>query len=146
MKLEGSVFVDRPVSEVFARLIDLERSPDWAVSFGVVERRKITDGPTTVGTRFHAVDRLLGVRNDYEVTITACEPTKFLAARWSEPIGGGWEAHFEARDGGTELQFTGEMNPTGILKLISPLMALWGKRATHQDLSRFRDWVEGVNT
>jgi hypothetical protein len=33
MTLEGRVFVDRPVEEVFARLLDLERSPAaaWSV-------------------------------------------------------------------------------------------------------------------
>lgn len=142
MKLAGAVFVDRPVEKVFARLADLERSPGWSVDFGVIERSKLTDGPTGVGTRFRAVDQLLDRRNEYEVEITAYEQNRYLAAAWSEPIGGGWQARFEESDGGTNLTFVGEMEPTGVLKLLAPLMGLWGKRATRRDLDRFKRWVE----
>lgn len=142
MKLAGAVFVDRPVEKVFARLADLERSPEWSVDFGVIERSKLTDGPTGVGTRFRAVDQLLDRRNEYEVEITAYEQNRYLAAAWSEPIGGGWQARFEESDGGTNLTFVGEMEPTGVLKLLAPLMGLWGKRATRRDLDRFKRWVE----
>ncbi len=85
MQLKGSVVVNRPVEKVFAHLLDLERSPEWADDFGVVERRKLSDGPTGVGTRFHAVDRLFGLQNVYEVEITELEQGRYLAAAWSEP-------------------------------------------------------------
>ena len=142
MRLEASVFVNRPVEEVFTHLLDLERSPEWALDFGVMERRKLTDGPAGVGTRFHAIDRLLGRHSEFEVEITGYEQNRYLAAAWSEPIGGGWEALFKPRKGGTDLTFVGEMNPTGVLKLMSPFMGLWGKRVARRDLDRFRNWVE----
>lgn len=146
MRLEGRVFVDRPVEEVFARLLDLERSPEWAVDFGVVERSKVTDGPSGVGTRFRAVDQMLGRRNEYEVEITALEQNRYLAAAWSEPIGGGWQARFEEKEGGTDLTFAGEMEPTGFIRLLAPLMGLLGRRATRRDLHRFKRWVETGST
>ncbi len=143
MKLESKVAVNRPTEEVFARLLDLERSPEWALDFGVIERRKLTEGPSRVGTRFHAVDRMLGRTATYEVEITAFEQDRYLAASWSEPIGGGWEARFEPSDGTTELTFTGEMRPTGVLRLMTPIFSLYAKRATRRDLNRFKVWVEG---
>lgn len=142
MKMRGSVLVGCPVTEVFAALTNLEQSPEWAKSFGVIERRKLTDGPVGVGTRFLARDRLLGKLNEYHLEITEYEPDSHMAASWSEPIGGGWHASFYPVDDSTRLEFEGEMRPTGVLKPAASLVAPLLRRATQKDLQRFKEWVE----
>lgn len=142
IKLHGSVVVKRPVGEVFAALGNLERSPDWARSFGVIERRRLTEGPLGVGTRFYAKDRLFGKLNEFELDITEYETDRHIAANWTEPIGGGWRASFQPLDGSTRVDFDAEMRPSGILKPAARLVAPLVRRATNKDLERFKAWVE----
>jgi uncharacterized membrane protein len=55
MKFNDSITIFRPAGQVFACWSDVERYPEWAEP--VIERRKLTDGPVGVGSRFHAVDQ-----------------------------------------------------------------------------------------
>jgi len=145
VELQSRVLVDRSVDEVFSRLADLELSPAWAVASGVIERRKLTDGPVGRGTRFQALDQLLPGRPlRFVVEITEFEPDRYIAANWSEPIRGGWNARFQPRNGSTELTFTAEMHPTGVLRLIAPVIGAVARRAMKKDLANFKVWVEST--
>ena len=152
MKLDTRVFVNRPVGEVFARWADLERAPEWAAT--VIERRKLTEGPVGVGSKYRAVDQFPGRRIEFTLEITAYEPDRFMAGTWSGAVKGGWEARFDERDGGTELTVHAEMKPSGMLMLLSPLMGgvvfvrgvavnNFERRAMEKNLVRFKVWVEG---
>ena len=82
MELEGTTVVARPISEVFSYWADLERAGEW--SGPVIERRKLSDAPAGVGTRYHAVDRLAGRRVEFTLEITAYEPAERMAAMWDK--------------------------------------------------------------
>ena len=45
---ETTVLIARPIEDVFAFLSDLENVPKW--NYGIVETRKISEGPIGVGT------------------------------------------------------------------------------------------------
>ncbi len=128
--------------QAFRGLVDLERSPEWALSSGVIERRKVTEGPHGVGTEFAALDKLLGRETEFVVRFTEFEPGQRVAASWSDPIRGGWSASFTGTNGSTELEFTAEMYPTGPLRLLAPVLGAVMKRAMRKDLARFKTWVE----
>lgn len=51
MQFENEIVIDRPADGVFAYWADLERVPERAAT--VIERRKLSDGPVGVGSRFH---------------------------------------------------------------------------------------------
>lgn len=141
MQLESSVLVDRPIAEVFAAWADLERASEWAAP--VVERRKLSDGSVGVGSRFHAIDQFPGRRVEFDLEVTEFEPESRMAARWFEPMEGGWEATFSESDGATRLDLKAEMTPSrGIFKLLFPLMAGWVRRAIAKDLAAFKGFVE----
>ncbi len=140
MELDARVYINRPVGEVFVRWGDLERAPEWAGA--VIERRKLTEGPVAVGTKYRAVDQFPGRRIEFTVEITEYEADRLMAGAWSGALEGGWEARFEERDGGTELAVHAEMKPSGMLKLLSPLMGGFARRAMQKDLARFKTWVE----
>lgn len=142
MQLDVEVTVDRPVSEVFEYWADLENGPEWAAP--VVERTKLTEGPVGVGTRYHAVDRFPGRDLVFEVEVVAFEPGRFMAAKVGEPMNGSWEARFTEATGSTELRLIADVSPPGPLKVFSPLMGGWMKRAIQKDLQAFKTRLEAT--
>lgn len=140
MEFSHTVEIDRPLGDVFAYWVDLERSPEWAAP--VIERRKLTDGSTGVGTRFLAVDQFPGRRVEFELEITAFEPNARMAARWFEPMGGGWEATFSGTDATSRVTLTASMQPVGVMKVLSPLISPWAKRQMRKDLESFKQRLE----
>lgn len=140
MEFSLTIEVRRPARDVFSYWADLERSPEWAGP--VIERRKLTEGATAVGTRFLARDRFPGRTVEFEMEITGFEPNERMAAVWFEPIGGGWEATFAGSDDKTEVTLTASMSPTGVTRLLGPLMARWARRQMRIDLEAFRDRLE----
>ncbi|NNE11240.1 MAG: hypothetical protein HKN41_03230 [Ilumatobacter sp.] len=140
VKFVQTVQVQRPVDEVFASWADLERSPEWAAP--VLERRKLTDGPVAVGTRFLARDRFPGREVEFELEITALETDQHMAAEWFEPMGGGWDATFVEAEGGCRVTLEASMEPTGVMKMLSPIVAPWARRQMRKDLDSFKQLLE----
>jgi uncharacterized protein YndB with AHSA1/START domain len=103
VELNEFVRVRRPATVVFEAWSSIERAARYSAA--VVERTKLTDGPVGRGTRFRAVDRWPGRLVTYTVEITAFERPGRIAATWSNPLSGGWDAIFEPLDDGTELRF-----------------------------------------
>jgi len=60
-----------PIEAVFDYLADFCRTVEWDP--GVVEARRLTGGPVTLGSRFRVVVGLLGARFPIEYEITAFE-------------------------------------------------------------------------
>ena len=141
MQFNSEIVIDRPADEVFAYWADLERAPEWAAP--VIERRKLTEGPVGVGSRFHAVDKYPLRRVEFDMEITALEPGRLMAATWFKPMEGGWEARFSESDGSTRLTLQAEVRPAGLLRLLSPIAAPWAKRQILKDLRAFKSRLEG---
>lgn len=79
MILESTVLVARPVEQVFAQWSRMEQYPEWFKSS--VERRKISEGPLGVGTKYHGVDKMPGRRMEFTLETTAFEPHRMMAAK-----------------------------------------------------------------
>jgi hypothetical protein len=106
----------------------------------------VTPGRIGVGTRYHAVDRWPGRTVTFTVEVIAFEPSRRMAASWSEPMAGGWEARFAPADGGTDLIFSTRMEPSGLMGLLSPLMRPWAARQLRRFMADFRRWAEAQPT
>ena len=55
---------------------------------------------------------------------------------------GGWDAIFEAVEGGTEVRLASNMQPSGVLGLLAPLLRFWAARQTKSFMAAFKAWVE----
>lgn len=144
MELGTTTVIDRPVREVFASWSEVERFPEW---FGTAnERRKLTEGPIGVGTKYHAVDKVSGVRMEGTLEITAYQPNDLVAATLSEPYNTTWEARFEETDGSTRLTFHAVWDPSGWQRPLAPLFRIWAQRQLEKDLDRFKASVESSET
>lgn len=140
MNLDVEIDVERPIDEVFGYWADLENGPEWAGP--VVERRRLTEGPIGVGTRYLAVDRFPGKDLTFEVEIVAFEPNEMMAANVGEPMNGGWEARFSESNGGTRVHLLADVSPPGPLRFLAPVMGGWMKRAIQKDLLAFKQILE----
>ena len=79
IKVEKSTIVHRPSDEVFSFVADQTNAARW--QSGIVEIRRLTDGPPGVGTRHTFTRTLMGKRMSGESEYVAFEPGKRVAFR-----------------------------------------------------------------
>jgi len=140
MHLETTFTVDRPIGEVYEAWMDLERSPEWADP--VIERRKLTEGPVGVGTTYLARDQFPGRIMEFTVEITQYDPPAMVAAAWDGVMGGGWTARFRETGGTTAVDLEADVTPRGWLKVMSPIISSFARKAMVKDMQAFATWVE----
>ncbi len=141
MELNETVRVERPPDDVFDAWARIDRATRHSPA--VVERTKLTEGPIGKGTRFRAVDRWPGMDVGYTVEVTVFDRPERIAAIWSDPLSGGWDAIFEERGGGTEMRFHATLHPAGIHGLALRLSWPWYRRQVREFLESFRETVQG---
>ena len=123
----ATVIVDRPISEVFAYLADGMNEPAWRP--GVTNVSHVADTGTGVGATFKQTMKGPGGRSipgDYRITHFD-EPTRLdfeVIAGPARPTG-----RFDLREtaGGTEVTFTLDLKPRGLMVLITPMINKQGR-------------------
>lgn len=109
------------IEEAFSYLADFANSQEWDP--GVAHARRLDDGPVGVGARYE-----LGVRKGdrvvpMEYRITTYEPPHRVVLVGS---GSGVEAtdeiRFERQGGETVVDYTADINLTGLLRLVQPFI------------------------
>jgi uncharacterized membrane protein len=74
IKIERSIFIDRPVSEVFDFMTDLSTSPQW--DRDVTSAEWISEGPVRPGSTYGVVTGFLGRKIELVAEITAWDPAQ----------------------------------------------------------------------
>lgn len=97
---EATVEIDRPIEEVFAFLADGENDPEFSPR--VLEMRKVSDGPTGVGTVYESTVKDAGMTTRREFRIS--EFTTPTRIRWTELS----KNLVTADEGGYDLEPTGD--------------------------------------
>ena len=139
MELDTEMVIEQPVEKVFALFADIESRPNWVAP--ALEREKLTEGPVDVGTRFRAVDQLPGRRVEFSHEVTAYVPNELIAEAWTGPMAGQSECRVAPYDAGTQLMLHMDVQPSGVLKFLLPLMGGWVRRTIAKDLARCEAWV-----
>ena len=140
IRVEFSVDVDRPPSEVFAYVTDANRLPEW--QSGAVEAQ--WQGGKAPGAHIREVRKFLGRRIETELEVTSYEPDRRFGLRAvSGPIPFSAMHVLEPRDGGTRLSFSGEGEPGGFFKLAEPVVARVAEREFKSDFETLKDILEG---
>ena len=80
-------------------------------------------------------------RVEFSHEVTAYQPNELISEAWTGPLAGRSESRFSAHDSGTRLSVHMEVQPSGVLKVLSPMMRGWAQRALRKDFARFEDWV-----
>jgi carbon monoxide dehydrogenase subunit G len=120
-RLNERIHTRLPIEEAFSYLADFANSQEWDP--GVAHARRIGEGPVGVGARYE-----LGVRKGNDVApmeyrITTYEPPHRVVLVGS---GSGVEAtdeiRFERQGDETVVDYTADINLTGLLRLVQPFI------------------------
>lgn len=141
IRAESDLHVAAPPEEVFDRLVDMRNELHWNPM--VIEMEKSTDGEVTSGTRFDGKMKRAGrmhmVVTDYE------RPRRFRMSGGGKPADVSFSATFEPGDGGgTRIRTDFRLEPKGITRLFSPLMARQAPKQEAEAMESFKRWVESL--
>jgi uncharacterized protein YndB with AHSA1/START domain len=126
-EFEIVVVIDRPVADVFAALVDVERTPDW--NPGVTEVRRSGDGPVEVGSTTVYVGKFLGRNFESPSTCTDyVAGEKFSSKSASGPFDLEVANHLESVDEGTKLTTVYRGESKGFFKLAEPVVVRLAKK------------------
>jgi uncharacterized protein YndB with AHSA1/START domain len=126
-EFEIVVVIDRPVEDVFAALVDVDRAPDW--NPGVTEVRRTSDGPIEVGTTIVYVGKFLG--RDYESPSKCTEYVagkQFTSKSASGPFDLEIANYLESVGEGTKLTTVYRGESKGFFRLAEPVVVRLAKK------------------
>jgi len=115
--------VPTPLDSAFEYLAQFQHSAEWDP--GIVEARRLDDGPLAVGSRFEIIVSFLGRRIRMEYTLVAHEPPHRIVLRGT---GGAVvsvdEITFTPRPDGTRITYDARLELSGLARLANPLLDL----------------------
>jgi carbon monoxide dehydrogenase subunit G len=139
LRVEHTVRIDRPPTDVFSYLTDVERAPEWQSSAIEVS----AESELSVGARIKEIRNFLGRRAESTLEVTEYEPARRFSLRVvSGPL------PFEVRHAltpagdGTQLDWVVEADTSRFPKLAVRMMAGNAERQFKGDLERLKRVLE----
>jgi carbon monoxide dehydrogenase subunit G len=124
--------------DVFAYLADFEHAAEWDP--GIVEARRLSEGPTRVGSRFEVIALFRGNRQRFEYAVTAFEEGRRVALR-----GEGEKALSDdeitvapGAGGGTRVAYEADLRLKGAYRIAEPLLGSTFRRMGDEALDGLR--------
>jgi len=143
-KIEVSVDIKRPFSEVHDFLDDSDNDPLWQTS--VMESKRSSDGPIGVGTIYHVKAKFLGRlwEQDWEVVEHDKDEHHWKAKTTSGPLKMVAELRYKETDGGTHTRVIRslEVDVGHFFKLATPVVERSIKRELDTDFEILKDILE----
>jgi hypothetical protein len=141
INIEKSIIIHRSIEEVFTYVSDLTHSAIW--QSGLVEVRKLSEGPVGIGTRYAFVRSFMGKKMEASNKIKVFVPnTKVAFKTTSGPIPLEASYLFESTGRVTKLTSTIEMHPGGFIRLAEPLISASLQREVEAALSKLKGLLE----
>jgi len=141
VRFELSVEIAKPVGEVWEYLIDPENVPEWQAS--ALSSHQISDGEMRVVTHLRDERRFLGRRARSEVEVTEFEPERLFTLHGiSGPVRFTVRHRLEERDGHTHVQVEAEADPSGIGRLMRPVVEHAASHEIRKDFERLKEKLE----
>jgi len=140
VRVEKSTVVRRPIDDVFAFVADQTKAAQW--QSGILEIRRLTDGPPGVGTRHTFTRTLMGRRITGENEYVAFEPGKRVAFRTTSGPRLLASYAVAAMSEGTRVTAMMELDVSGILSVAEPLVARALSRDVVGNLARLKLMLE----
>jgi uncharacterized protein YndB with AHSA1/START domain len=140
IEIEKSTVVRRPTDEVFEFVADQLNAPRW--QSGILEVRRLTDGPPAVGTRHTFTRTLMGKRMTGENEYVAFQPGKRVEFRTTSGPRLLASYAVTAAPEGTRLTATLHVDFSGIMSVAEPLIARALSRDVVANLARLTSILE----
>jgi uncharacterized protein YndB with AHSA1/START domain len=134
----GEVVIDAPVDEVFDLVADERNEPKYNPR--IVRAEKVSDGPVGAGARFVAQPKNMG-----EMSLTILEydrPHRLHNVVRSSYLRVDGALTFDEVEGGTRLRWDWDMDLTGPMRLLSPVLALIGPSWERRNWVGLKEYME----
>lgn len=144
VRVEESVRIDRSPAEVWEAIADYGFDREWRN--GLRDMTPDPPGPPAVGTKVHEVVRTSGRDYVADTVVTELDPGASYRFTGSGTIGGlsgGRSVRPDAAGGGAVFTYTIELEPTGAMRLLAPLLRPLVRSGLTKDLARLRTILEG---
>jgi len=144
VRVEESVRIDRSPAEVWEAIADYGFDREWR--HGLRDMTPDPPGPPAVGTKVHEVVRTSGRDYVADTVVTELDPGASYRFTGSGTIGGlsgGRSVRPDAAGGGAVFTYTIELEPTGAMRLLAPLLRPLVRSGLTKDLARLRTILEG---
>lgn len=144
VRVEESVQIDRSPAEVWEAIADYGFDSEWRN--GLREMTPDPAGPPAIGTRVHEVVRNSGRDYVADTVVTELDPGVSYRFTGSGTIGeltGGRAVRPDAAGGGAVFTYTIELEPTGAMRLLAPLLRPLVRSGLKKDLARLKQALEG---
>ena len=141
MRVQHTVFIDRPIDDVFNYVTIYNNETAWQSS--VIEAYLTSEGPLGLGTTGCEVRIFLGLRFESEWVMTEYEaPRKGTFKSTSGPVPYIGTYSLEESDGGTRFSYHLETELSGLFKLLEPLTKGIYMRGLRADLAALKRILE----
>lgn len=137
---EASIYIDRPVEQIFAFIIDSQNLSKWQSN--LIKSEKISEGNWRVGTKFREVRRMGRSESEVQGEITALEPNKRFETKTSTQPLVTVSYSYKAENGGTRVGYKITMVTWGFMRLMEPMIADSIKSDTNADLEKLKSILE----
>jgi hypothetical protein len=125
VSLSGETFVDRPVDVVFDFVADERNRYDPRIR----RAQLITAGPIGAGTQFRSEGTSLGRPVEMIIEFTTYErPRRLGSTTYLSAMQIHSSLTFEPHGSGTRMRWSSTLQPRGLLKVLTPLLAAAGRR------------------
>jgi uncharacterized protein YndB with AHSA1/START domain len=142
INIEGDIVIHRPVEEVFDFVADERNEPRYNPRMRRAEL--VTEGPIGVGTRFRAEVVSAGRSVPLAIEFTGFDRPRRLASQTRmSSMDIQYTLTFEPVSKGTRMRWSGDLNPRGVLKVMSPLVAWMGGRQERRIWTGLKRLLEG---
>jgi hypothetical protein len=135
-----SIDIHRPPGAVFAALLDLPGYDQWTE---MVDSRWTSEGAPGVGTRGEFTMTKWPLKGTFRVEVVDLQPDRRVAFETSHPALR-WRslAVVEPADGGTRLDYSGELSFRGWRRLLEPLFAGEVQSGERREVERLKALLE----
>lgn len=141
-KIEVSVEINRPFQDVHDFLDDSDNDPLWQTS--VMESRRTSEGPISVGTVYHVKAKFLGRlwEQDWKVIEHDADEHHWKAQTTSGPLQMTAELRYQETETGTRVTRSLEVDVGHFFKLAAPVVERSIRRELETDFEILKDILE----
>jgi carbon monoxide dehydrogenase subunit G len=139
VRIDFTLSISRPPEDVFARLVDLDRLPEWQES----ALGSSADGPLRQGSRVKERRRIMGreIENELEVT-TFDAPRQLTLKALGGPVKFTVDHQLVADGDSTLVHVLAEAKPGTFMKLAEPMIARTAEQEMRKDFARLKEQLE----
>jgi uncharacterized protein YndB with AHSA1/START domain len=143
---ELETLIARSCDDVFARLADVRRYPDWLVASGIVSAEPVGPNEVAAGSKLRIGQQIAGRSSTLEGTVTAFEPGRRFSFRAKDPEGISIEvdARLSPEGATCRLRWALKLGLPLKYRFFESMVAPQVKEAAAADLERLRIGLQSV--